>query len=87
VYGLQNDAALVVPGDLYLCYPSQDMQEGAQLALARGAVAIIAERELEAPEEVPVVLVDDLVDVQQRVALAFYGGWHGTGSRQEDGWS
>jgi hypothetical protein len=76
VYGLQNEAALVQEGDLYLCYTCDDMEAQAARALELGCHAIVATRELAegtVPKGVPVVVMPDLVDVQQRLAVAFYG--------------
>jgi hypothetical protein len=77
VYGLQNEAVLVEEGDLYFCYAADDMVQQAELAVQRGCHAVVAAQPLPegiVPESIPLLVLDDLVDAQQRLALAFYGG-------------
>lgn len=63
-------------GDLYIhtAQPGEDIWGCVHEALQRGAAAIIASEAFEAEEdlEVPVMLLPDCLDAQQRLAIAFY---------------
>jgi len=66
----------VQAGDLYIhiTKPDEDIWGCVHEALQRGAAAVIAGEVFEAEEdlEVPVMLLPDCLDAQQRLAMAFY---------------
>ena len=68
--------AQVQEGDLYIhiAKPDEDIWGCVHEALQRGATAVIASDAFEAEEdmEVPVMLLPDCLDAQQRLAIAFY---------------
>ena len=68
--------AQVQQGDLYIhiAKPDEDIWGCVHEALQRGAAALIASEAFEAEEdlEVPVMLLPDCLDAQQRLAIAFY---------------
>ncbi|KAL3149615.1 hypothetical protein ABBQ32_002384 [Trebouxia sp. C0010 RCD-2024] len=76
ISGLQNRSHKVQPGDLYIhiAKPDEDIWGCVHEALQRGAAAIIVSEAFEAEEdlEVPVMLLPDCLDAQQRLAIAFY---------------
>ncbi|KAL0055346.1 hypothetical protein WJX82_010861 [Trebouxia sp. C0006] len=76
VTGLQNRPQKVQAGDLYIhiTKPDEDVWGCVHEALQRGASAVIAGDVFEAEEdlEVPVMLLPDCLDAQQRLAIAFY---------------
>jgi len=63
-------------GDLYIhiTKPDEDVWGCVHEALQRGTAAVIAGEVFEAEEdlEVPVMLLPDCLDAQQRLAIAFY---------------
>ena len=63
-------------GDLYvhIAKPDEDIWGCVHEALQRGAAAVIASEGFEAEEdmEVPVMLLPDCLDAQQRLAIAFF---------------
>ena len=71
MYGCQVQA-----GDLYIhiAKPSEEVWGCVHEALQRGASAVICSEAFEAEEdlEVPVMLLPDCLDAQQRLAIAFY---------------
>ena len=73
VTGLAFDNRLVAPGTLFFCVPgfTRDGHDFAPDAIARGAVALVAERPLGL--DVPEVLVDDVRAAMARAAARFYG--------------
>ncbi len=73
VTGLAFDDRLVAPGTLFFCVPgfTRDGHDFAPDAIARGAVALVAERPLGL--DVPEVLVDDVRAAMARAAARFYG--------------
>lgn len=76
ITGLQNRPQKVQAGDLYIhiTKPDEDVWGCVHEALQRGAAAVIAGEVFEAEEdlEVPVMLLPDCLDAQQRLAIAFY---------------
>ncbi|MCR4407181.1 MAG: UDP-N-acetylmuramoyl-L-alanyl-D-glutamate--2,6-diaminopimelate ligase [Anaerolineae bacterium] len=87
VCGLASDSRLVRPGDLFVAIHglNTDGHNFIPQAIERGAIAIVAERELPPsspelpfPSEFPVILVPD-----SRAALAYLAAaWHGYPARQ-----
>lgn len=83
VYGLQDDPSKVIQGDMYFCRKKLGRDgiidghaEGLVTeAIANGAVAVVAEDELEfdVPDSVAVVYVLDVDETAQQLAAAFYG--------------
>lgn len=73
VTGLAYDHRLAVPGSLFFCVPgfTRDGHDFAPDAVARGAAALVVERELDLP--VPQLLVDDVRAAMAPAAAAFYG--------------
>jgi UDP-N-acetylmuramoyl-L-alanyl-D-glutamate--2,6-diaminopimelate ligase len=73
VTGLAYDTRQVAPGTLFFCVPgfTRDGHEFAPEAIARGAVALVAQRPLELG--VPEVLVEDVRAAMAPAAAAFYG--------------
>ena len=72
----QAGHAQVQEGDLYIhiAKPDEDIWGCVHEALQRGAAALIASEAFEAEEdmEVPVMLLPDCLDAQQRLAIAFF---------------
>ena len=68
--------AQVQEGDMYvhIAKPEEDTWGCVHEALQRGAAAVIASEAFEAEEdmEVPVMLLPDCLDAQQRLAIAFF---------------
>ncbi len=76
VFGIEDEADAVVEGDLYVCIQTvdRDGHDDVEAAVANGAVAVVAEREVEGvPEGVPLIITDDTEDLAARLAVAFYG--------------
>jgi len=73
VTGIQTDSRLVRPGDLFVCIPGfrTDGHQFAREAVAKGAVALVVEREV--PVEVPKVFVRDARRALAFAADRFYG--------------
>jgi UDP-N-acetylmuramoyl-L-alanyl-D-glutamate--2,6-diaminopimelate ligase len=73
IHGLAYDNRLVTPGSLFFCVPgfTRDGHDFAPDALARGAAALVVQRELAL--EAPQLLVDDVRAAMAPVAAAFYG--------------
>jgi len=73
ISGLAYDNRLAGPGTLFFCVPgfTRDGHEFAADAVARGAAALVVERELELP--VPQVRVDSVRAAMAPAAAAFYG--------------
>jgi UDP-N-acetylmuramoyl-L-alanyl-D-glutamate--2,6-diaminopimelate ligase len=73
ITALVFDNRLVEPGALFFCVPgfTRDGHEFAADAVARGAAALVVERELEA--DVPQLLVDSVRAAMARAAANFYG--------------
>ena len=73
VTGLAYDNRLVAPGSLFFCVRgfTRDGHDFAADAVARGAAALVVEREL--PLAVPQLLVDDVRAAMAPAAAAFYG--------------
>jgi UDP-N-acetylmuramoyl-L-alanyl-D-glutamate--2,6-diaminopimelate ligase len=73
VTGLAYDTRQVAPGTLFFCVPgfTRDGHEFAPEAIARGAVALVVQRQLELG--VPEVLVEDVRAAMAPAAAAFYG--------------
>lgn len=73
VLGVKTDSRLVEQGDLFICIKGYtvDGHDYAKIAQEKGAVAIVAERELEGIA-VPVVVVDDTSKELARVCDVFY---------------
>lgn len=72
IVSIENDNRKVQPGSLFICIKGYtvDGHNFAASAIEKGAVAIIAEKELEA--EVPVIVVKDTVRAMARLADTFY---------------
>jgi UDP-N-acetylmuramoyl-L-alanyl-D-glutamate--2,6-diaminopimelate ligase len=75
VAGLSHDSRTVRAGDLYCCLRGErvDGHDFAPKAVDAGAVALLAERELDVEPGVAQVLVDDARVAMAPVAAAFYG--------------
>lgn len=73
ITGLQTDSRKVNPGDLFICIPglAADGHDYAGKAIERGAVALVAERELEL--NVPVLVVKDSRYAMAVLANHYYG--------------
>lgn len=73
VSGLATDSRKVRPGDLFICVPglTVDGHDYAAVAVERGAVALVAERDLNAG--VPTLLVSDARMATAVLANHFYG--------------
>jgi UDP-N-acetylmuramoyl-L-alanyl-D-glutamate--2,6-diaminopimelate ligase len=73
ISGLSYDNRLVQPGSLFFCVPgyARDGHDFAPDAVARGAAALVVERELDLP--VPQLLVDSVREAMAPAATAFYG--------------
>ncbi|SDC74023.1 UDP-N-acetylmuramoylalanyl-D-glutamate--2,6-diaminopimelate ligase [Paenibacillus sp. UNCCL117] len=72
VTGLAIDSRKVKPGDAFICIPglASDGHDYAETAVKKGAVALVAERELELG--VPVLLVRDARSAMAALATHFY---------------
>jgi len=72
ISGLAYDNRLVAPGSLFFCVPgfTRDGHDFASDAVARGAAALVVERELAL--EVPQLLVDDVRAAMALAAAVFY---------------
>lgn len=84
VNGISDNAEHIVPGDIYCCInkiSAMDVVDAhdayhLQQALLHGAVAVIAEADMEMPElpdEVPVIYAEDVEELASRLAAVFYG--------------
>ncbi|WP_010491925.1 UDP-N-acetylmuramoyl-L-alanyl-D-glutamate--2,6-diaminopimelate ligase [Paenibacillus elgii] len=73
IHGLAADSRKVRPGDLFFCVPGlkTDGHDYAGQAVAQGAAALVAEREIEA--DVPVLLVKQVRYAMAALACHFYG--------------
>ncbi|ALS21365.1 UDP-N-acetylmuramoyl-L-alanyl-D-glutamate--2,6-diaminopimelate ligase [Paenibacillus naphthalenovorans] len=73
ITGLQTDSRKVNPGDLFICIPgfAVDGHDYAGKAVERGAVALVAEREMELG--VPVLIVKDARYAMAVLANHYYG--------------
>src|SRR5579875_1015954 len=73
ITGLAYDNRLVTPGSLFFCVPgfTRDGHEFAADAVARGAAALVVERELAL--DAPQLLVGDVRAAMAPAAAAFYG--------------
>ena len=73
ITGLSYDNRLVAPGSLFFCVPgfTRDGHDFAPDAVARGAAALVVERELAL--DVPQLLVADVRAAMAPAAAAFYG--------------
>jgi UDP-N-acetylmuramoyl-L-alanyl-D-glutamate--2,6-diaminopimelate ligase len=71
--GVQIDHRKIIPGDLFLCIPglSFDGHDFAGQAIERGAVALIAERDLQAG--VPALIVNNARYAMAVIAAHYYG--------------
>ncbi len=72
ITGLSYDNRLVTTGSLFFCVPgfTRDGHDFAPDAVARGAAALVVERELEL--DIPQVVVDDVRAAMAPAAAAFY---------------
>ena len=80
VTSVTSDSRQIAPGSLFVAYQgvAVDGHQFIPQALAQGAVAVVAEREIELGEKVPLILVPD-----GREALAYLSAaWHGFPSRR-----
>jgi UDP-N-acetylmuramoyl-L-alanyl-D-glutamate--2,6-diaminopimelate ligase len=75
IQGISFDTRRLQPGELFVavCEANRDGHQFIADALARGAAAIVAEREPTAPINVPLVLVDRSKRALAYLADAFYG--------------
>lgn len=73
ITGLQTDSRKVNPGDLFICIPgfAVDGHDYAGKAVERGAVALVAEREMQLG--VPVLIVKDARYAMAVLANHYYG--------------
>ncbi|MBP1156281.1 MULTISPECIES: UDP-N-acetylmuramoyl-L-alanyl-D-glutamate--2,6-diaminopimelate ligase [unclassified Paenibacillus] len=73
ITGLQTDSRKVMPGDLFFCIPglAVDGHDYAGKAVERGAMALVAEREMEL--DVPVLIVKDARYAMAVLANHYYG--------------
>jgi UDP-N-acetylmuramoyl-L-alanyl-D-glutamate--2,6-diaminopimelate ligase len=73
ITGLAYDNRLVTPGSLFFCVPgfTRDGHDFAADAAARGAAALVVQRELDVM--LPQLLVDDVRAAMAPAAAAFYG--------------
>jgi UDP-N-acetylmuramoyl-L-alanyl-D-glutamate--2,6-diaminopimelate ligase len=73
ITAIHNDNRLVEPGSLFICIKGHtvDGHDFAQSAVEKGAVAVLAERDL--PLDVPVIIVKDTIRAMAVLADAFYG--------------
>ncbi|MEA2597968.1 MAG: UDP-N-acetylmuramoyl-L-alanyl-D-glutamate--2,6-diaminopimelate ligase [Thermomicrobiales bacterium] len=73
VTGMQYDSRLIAPGDLFVAIPGGHFDGHAFIsdAVARGAVAVMAERD--APEGLPAILAADTRQTLPPVAATFFG--------------
>lgn len=73
ITGLQTDSRKVMPGDLFFCIPglAVDGHDYAGKAVERGAIALVAEREMEL--DVPVLIVKDARYAMAVLANHYYG--------------
>lgn len=78
VEGITWDSREVQPGNLYVCFPGErvDGHDFVQQAIAAGAVAVLASREVEA--DVPVIVVDDTVRAFSKIAAFWRSKLTGT---------
>jgi len=74
IKGLQTDSRKVEPGDVFICLPGHtvDGHDYAQLAVERGAVALVTERQLQSIH-VPQLVVKDARHAMAVIADWFYG--------------
>jgi len=75
VEGLAYDSREVKPGDLFVAIKGfvHDGHDFAADAVRRGAVAVMVEREVDVPREVPIVMVPSTRRALGLVAASFYG--------------
>jgi UDP-N-acetylmuramoyl-L-alanyl-D-glutamate--2,6-diaminopimelate ligase len=75
VTGMSEDTRRITPGMAFVAVPGAalDGHDFVAQALARGAVAIVAERDLDLPEEIPLVRVDSARRALAVLAARFYG--------------
>ncbi len=85
IKGIAFDSRKVNPGDLFVCLTgtAQDGHAFVHDAIGRGAIAVVAERELSVPKHVPVVVVPDSRAALAVIAAQFY---HHGGSTGEFSW-
>lgn len=71
---LAHDSRKVEPGTLFVCLPGAtvDGHAFAAAAVAKGAVAVLAQREVEVGDKVPVVVTADVRQAVERIAPWFY---------------
>lgn len=75
VFGLAHDSRRVRPGEAFFCLSGRD-QDGhdfAGAAVRRGATAVVAERRVELPPAVTLLLVEDARQAMAHAAAAFWG--------------
>ena len=72
---LAHDSRKVEPGTLFVCMPgvTVDGHLFAAEAINKGAVAVLAEHEIETPGNVPVLLVKDVRKAVEQLAPWFFG--------------
>ena len=74
IVGMTFDFRQVKPGDLFICISGlhSDGHHFATQAIEKGAVAILAEKEMEVPEGIAVAVVQDTRKAMAQAAAAFY---------------
>ena len=74
VLTLAHDSRKVEPGTLFVCLPGAtvDGHAFAAAAVANGAVAVLAQREVEVGDKVPVIVTPDVRQAVERIAPWFY---------------
>lgn len=74
IAGVTADSRKVEKGFLFICLPGAtvDGHDFVPQAVEKGACAILAERKVEVPAGVALVLVDDVRDAMQRIVPFFY---------------
>lgn len=75
ITSIEMDSRLVQKGSLFICIKgfTVDGHDYAQQAIEKGASAILAERDLDVPSHIPVIIVPDTKRAMARLADAFYG--------------
>lgn len=75
VFGVQNDSRAVEPGDVFVVRKgaSHDGRAFVEKAIAQGAVALLAQKDLELTASVPVLRVPDVAEGMAYAAAAVYG--------------
>ena len=75
ILALAHDSRKVEPGTLFVCMKGAtvDGHSFAAAAVAKGAVAVLAEQEVAGVDTVPVIRTPDVRQAVERIAACFYG--------------